>query len=83
MRPARWCLWWASDFGLSLAVAAPLGGCCGAIAMLLLRRGHQAPGAMTRIRQRRDRHFIDDHSRLYWINGPEHHCYLSEQRPQL
>jgi len=35
---------------------------------------------MTRIRQRRDRHFIDDHGRLYWINGPEHHCYLSEQR---
>jgi hypothetical protein len=35
---------------------------------------------MTRIRQRRDRHFIDDQSRLYWINGPDHHCYLSEQR---
>ena len=35
---------------------------------------------MTRIRQRRDRHFIDDRDRLYWINGPEHHCYLSEQR---
>ena len=35
---------------------------------------------MTRIRQRRDRHFIDDQGRLYWINGPDHHCYLSEQR---
>ena len=35
---------------------------------------------MTRIRQRRDRHFIDDQGQLYWINGPEHHCYLSEQR---
>jgi hypothetical protein len=35
---------------------------------------------MARIRQRRDRHFIDDQGRLYWINGPEHHCYLSEQR---
>ena len=35
---------------------------------------------MTRIRQRRDRHFIDDKGRLYWINGPEDHCYLSEQR---
>lgn len=35
---------------------------------------------MARIKQRRDRHFIDDHGRLFWINGPEHHCYLSEQR---
>jgi hypothetical protein len=35
---------------------------------------------MTRIRQRRDRHFIDDQGQLFWINGPEHHCYLSEQR---
>jgi len=35
---------------------------------------------MTRIRQRRDRHFIDDRGRLYWINGPDRHCYLSEQR---
>ena len=35
---------------------------------------------MTRIRQRRDRHFIDENGRLYWINGPEDHCYLSEQR---
>ena len=35
---------------------------------------------MARIRQRRDRHFIDDQERLYWINGPDHHCYLSEQR---
>jgi len=35
---------------------------------------------MARIRQRRDRHFIDDHGQLFWINGPDHHCYLSEQR---
>lgn len=35
---------------------------------------------MTRIRQRRDRHFIDADGRLFWINGPEDHCYLSEQR---
>lgn len=35
---------------------------------------------MTRIRQRRDRHFIDEEGRLFWINGPEDHCYLSEQR---
>jgi hypothetical protein len=35
---------------------------------------------MTRIRKRRDRHFIDENGRLYWINGPEDHCYLSEQR---
>ncbi|MFN6132132.1 MAG: hypothetical protein ACK46L_04390 [Synechococcaceae cyanobacterium] len=35
---------------------------------------------MTRIRQRRERHFIDDQGRLFWINGPEDNCYLSEQR---
>jgi hypothetical protein len=35
---------------------------------------------MARIKQRRDRHFIDDRGRLYWINGPDQHCYLSEQR---
>lgn len=35
---------------------------------------------MTRIRQRRDRHFIDERGRLFWINGPEDNCYLSEQR---
>ncbi|MFM9110425.1 MAG: hypothetical protein ACKOPN_07540 [Prochlorococcaceae cyanobacterium] len=35
---------------------------------------------MARIVQRRDRHFIDDRGRLYWINGPDNHCYLSEQR---
>ena len=35
---------------------------------------------MARIRQRHDRHFIDDRGQLYWINGPDHHCYLSEQR---
>lgn len=35
---------------------------------------------MARIRQRRDRHFIDEEGRLFWINGPEDHCYLSEQR---
>jgi hypothetical protein len=36
--------------------------------------------AMTRIKQRRDRHFIDEEGRLFWINGPEQNCYLSEQR---
>lgn len=35
---------------------------------------------MARIRQRRDRHFIDEEGRLFWINGPDNHCYLSEQR---
>lgn len=35
---------------------------------------------MTRIKQRRDRHFIDEDGRLFWINGPEQNCYLSEQR---
>ena len=35
---------------------------------------------MARIRQRRDRHFSDEEGNLYWINGPDHHCYLSEQR---
>ena len=35
---------------------------------------------MTRIRQRRERHFIDETGRLFWINGPENHCYFSEQR---
>lgn len=36
--------------------------------------------AMTRIKQRRGRHFIDENGRLFWINGPEDNCYLSEQR---
>jgi hypothetical protein len=35
---------------------------------------------MTRIQQRRGRHFMDEEGRLFWINGPEDHCYLSEQR---
>ena len=35
---------------------------------------------MTRISKRRERHFVDEHGRLFWINGPEDHCYLSEQR---
>jgi hypothetical protein len=35
---------------------------------------------MARIRQRHDRHFIDEDGRLFWINGPEANCYLSEQR---
>jgi hypothetical protein len=35
---------------------------------------------MSRIRQRRDRHFIDEEGRLFWINGPDNNCYLSEQR---
>ncbi|MFM7674109.1 MAG: hypothetical protein ACKO5F_00620 [Synechococcus sp.] len=35
---------------------------------------------MARIRQRQGRHFIDEGGHLFWINGPEEHCYLSEQR---
>ena len=35
---------------------------------------------MTRISQRRGRHFIDEEGRLFWINGPDDNCYLSEQR---
>jgi hypothetical protein len=35
---------------------------------------------MTRIVQRQGRHFMDQQGRLYWINGPETNCYLSEQR---
>lgn len=35
---------------------------------------------MTHIRQRLDRHFIDEDGRLFWINGPDDNCYLSEQR---
>lgn len=35
---------------------------------------------MARIKQRRGRHFVDENGRLFWINGPEEHCYLSEQR---
>jgi hypothetical protein len=36
--------------------------------------------SMARIKQRRGRHFMDENGRLFWINGPEEHCYLSEQR---
>jgi hypothetical protein len=35
---------------------------------------------MTRIQHRRGRHFMDEKGRLFWINGPDDHCYLSEQR---
>jgi hypothetical protein len=35
---------------------------------------------MTRIKHRRGRHVMDESGRLFWINGPEEHCYLSEQR---
>ena len=35
---------------------------------------------MARITQRHDRHFMDESGRLFWINGPDHHCYLSEPR---
>ena len=47
---------------------------------LWLAEGKTRHGPMARIQQRRDRHFIDERGRLYWINGPESHCYLSEQR---
>ncbi len=36
--------------------------------------------AMVRIRDRQDRHFMDERGRMFWINGPEEFCYLSEQR---
>ncbi len=35
---------------------------------------------MARIKQRRGRHVMDENGRLFWINGPEESCYLSEQR---
>ena len=35
---------------------------------------------MARIRERKDRHFIDDRGQMFWINGPDDACYLSEQR---
>ena len=35
---------------------------------------------MVRIRQRQGRHFMDEEGRMFWINGPENFCYLSEQR---
>jgi len=35
---------------------------------------------MSRIKQRRGRHFMDEQGRLFWINGPDQDCYLSEQR---
>lgn len=35
---------------------------------------------MVRIRQRQGRHFMDEEGRMFWINGPECFCYLSEQR---
>ncbi|MGA0996464.1 MAG: hypothetical protein ACO3SL_03385 [Vulcanococcus sp.] len=35
---------------------------------------------MARITQRHDRHFMDESGRLFWINGPDLDCFLSEQR---
>ena len=35
---------------------------------------------MVRIQQRNGRHFMDEEGRVFWINGPERFCYLSEQR---
>lgn len=35
---------------------------------------------MVRIRHRQGRHFMDEEGRMFWINGPETFCYLSEQR---
>ena len=35
---------------------------------------------MARIRDRKDRQFVDDFGQLFWINGPEDFCYISEQR---
>ena len=35
---------------------------------------------MACIRDRQGRHFIDDFGQMFWINGPEDRCYISEQR---
>ncbi len=35
---------------------------------------------MALITERQGRHFIDEIGRIFWINGPENFCYLSEQR---
>ena len=34
---------------------------------------------MVSITQQEDRHFLDDRGRMFWVNGPEDFCYLSEQ----
>ncbi len=34
---------------------------------------------MAQIRERHERHFIDDCGQMFWINGPENFCYLSER----
>ena len=35
---------------------------------------------MVRIRDRHERYFVDDKGRMFWINGPETFCHLSEYR---
>ena len=35
---------------------------------------------MVRIRDRQDRHFIDEQGRMFWMNGLETFCYLSAKR---
>ena len=35
---------------------------------------------MACIRDRKDRQFMDECGQMFWINGPENYCYLSEQR---
>ena len=35
---------------------------------------------MALIRERKDRQFMDAFGQMFWINGPEDFCYLSEQR---
>ncbi len=32
------------------------------------------------IQERKERHFVDDSNQIFWINGPDENCYLSEQR---
>ena len=32
------------------------------------------------IQDRQGRHFVDDCREMFWINGPDDNCYLSEQR---
>ena len=35
---------------------------------------------MVRIRDRQDRHLIDQQERMFWMNGPETFCELSAKR---
>ncbi len=80
----RECTCWSRGCGLALIdvdnLRARLNWLRGAAAVANSRKVAEGWDPMTRIRQRRDRHFIDADGRLFWINGPEENCYLSEQR---